>query len=162
MELRRKFTGLFTGIEFEIRRVRLLDYMREIGSLPAGIVPSVAEQLRKFADDLGEKAGDPEHESRSVRLFLSKGVVRPKIWVGDESECPEGQIPVDDLGTDSDLVARKVAEFSFYMPGLEDLDKFFRGPGAGAAGPGSEEVLGQAIGDAGQEADAAGGPDLRH
>ena len=149
--LRKKITGLFTGLDFEIRKVRILDYMRDLGGLPGDVSPSIAEQLRKFADSVRAKGEDRDYQARTVEFLLKRGVVKPKLWFGAEEDCPEGQIQFEDLGSDADFVAQRVAEFSFEMPGLGKMEKFFRGTGAGAPGPGSEEVRAETVAVTGQD-----------
>ena len=147
--LRKKIIGLFTGIEFEIRRARLIDCIREVGSLPNLANPSIQAQLKQFATDVSQKGDDPEFEQRMTRMLLEKGVVSPKIWFGDDEKCPEDGVCVADLGSDADYVAGQVATFSFDMPGLRSLDTFFRGPGAGVARSSGEEIRAEAVCDAG-------------
>lgn len=135
-------TGLFTGQEFTIRKIRIKDYMVELGLLPVEIAESVSEQLKKFADSLKEKTQhDPEAENRSVKFFLTRGVVSPKIWFGPESECPEDHILLDDLGSDSDVLVGQIINFSLEMPGLQSLGRFPEEPRAGDAGPSGQTIL---------------------
>lgn len=135
-------TGFFTNQEFTIRKIRIKDYMVELGILPVEISDSVSEQLKKFADSLKEKTQhDPGAEAKTLKFFLTKGVVSPKIWFGPESECPDDHILLDDLGSDADVLVGQIVNFSLEMPGLQSLGPFPEQPGAGDAGPGGETVL---------------------
>lgn len=136
--------GLFTGQEFTIRKIRIRDYMVELGILPIEVAESVSEQLKKFADSLREKnATDPEAEGRTIKFFLTKGVVSPKIHFGPE--CPSDSVAIEDLGSDVDFLVSQITNFSLEMPGLKSLGLFPEGPGAGDPGPGGPEVLPEAV-----------------
>ena len=107
----KKITGPFTRQEFEICRLRLRDYMREMGALPVDTVGSVSKQLETFSENLKASAGsDGELEEKSTRFFLSQGVRSPKIFFGDEDKCPEGQLPVALLGSDLDFLRQQLLD----------------------------------------------------
>lgn len=142
---RKRVTGMFTGIEFEIRKVRMLDCIRSLGTLPNLVNLSVQEQLKRFEDHLKAKEHDPEWEEKSVRMLLERGIVSPKIWFDNESECPDDAICLADLGSDADYLAGEISIWSFQLAGLQKLDSFFRGSGAWAPGPGSEEIRAEAV-----------------
>jgi len=138
-------------IEFQIQRVRIRAYAIEMGGLPVGPTESVSKQLEEFGDSLRKRFEDPEEELKTIRFFLSKGVVKPKIWIGDPSERPEGEIQMEAMGSDADVIAGKVAEFSFGFEEARSYDRFFPGGERDDARPGSEEVREDPVG-----ADGAG------
>ncbi len=149
-----KVTGPLTQIEFQIKRVRLRKFIVEMGGLPVGPTDSVATQLEKFGEQLRKRFEDPDEEMATIKFFLANGVISPKVWTGDESECPEGQVPVDALGSDADWLSGKVAELSFGYEELRSYDRFFPGGKPDHSGLDSEKVRDDPVG-AGQP----GGPE---
>lgn len=145
-KLYRYETGPLTKIKFQIQRVRLRSYVTEMGGLPVGPTDSVAKQLEDFGESLRTRFEDPDEEMKTIRFFLSKGVVQPRIWTDDPSECPQGEIPLDALGGDADWLAGRVAEFSFGFEETRSYDRFFPERERGDAGPGSEEVREDPVG----------------
>ena len=140
-KFRKTVTGPFTGHEFEIRRIGLREYMQEIGMLPSLTTESTEERLRKLSDDLkAESKADPELERKSIRFFLERGVVSPKVWFGPEAKCPDNMVQCEDLAGDAVFLAAEISSFSFEMPGLKSMDKFFREPGSNHSGSGGEEI----------------------
>jgi len=149
---RKTITSLSTGQEYIIRRISVRNYLTTIGALPVGVAQSVQTQLKELADSLRERAkDDPEAERKTVEFALKTGVVEPMIWFGDPATCPEDQIQFDDLGDDATFLASKVYELSFDFAGLKDMEKFFRGTGAVAAGSDGEEIRAEAVETASQE-----------
>ena len=138
--------GPLTKIEFQIQRVRIRAYAIEMGGLPVGPTESVSKQLEAFGEQLRKRFEDPEEELKTIRFFLSKGVVKPRIWTGDPAECPDGQILMDALGGDADVIAGKVAEFSFGLEEARSYDRFFSGGERDDARPGGEEVREDPVG----------------
>ena len=157
-KLHREVVGPFTGIIFEIRRVKVSEYMRELKDLPFSLAPGTTEELGKLNDAL-EKLTPGEQElvnTKSMNLFLSKGVVqmkypedeafsRPNIWYGEDGLCPEDHVLVCDLGSDADLVAGEVAQYSFNIKGGKALEGFFREKQLEPAGPSGEEVRAETV-----------------
>ncbi len=141
-----EWTTPLTQITFRIKRVRLRRFIVEMGGLPVGPTDSVGKQLENFGDDLRKRFEDPEEEMKTIRFFLSNGVVSPKIWIGNESECPDGQVPVDALGSDADWLSGKVAELSFGYEEVRSYDRFFPGGEPDHPGLGSEEVRDDPVG----------------
>ncbi len=150
-KLYRYETGPLTNIVFQIQRVRLRSYVIEMGGLPVGPTESLAKQLDEFGENLKTRFEDPAEEMKTIRFFLSKGVVQPKIWIGDPSECPQGEIPLDALGGDADWLAGRVAEFSFGFEETRSYDRFFPERERNDAGLGGKEVREDPVG-----ADGAG------
>ena len=151
-KLRQEVMGAFTGVRFEIRRVKISDYMRELKDLPFSLAPGTTEELDKLKDSLERLTPDQLETANNKTLicFLKNGIVRmqypdedwiaPNIWFGEESECPSDRVLVSDLGSDADLVAGEIAQLSFNLKGVKALEGFFRGAQQQPAGPGSEEV----------------------
>ena len=140
----------FTGQEYLIRRVDVRDYLREAGALPIVVADSVTEQLQQISDSLRSNASvNPDIERRLKEFAIKYGVVKdtehPGIWFGEYGECPEDEIAAIDLGSDLNFLAAQVCEFSFEMSGLKDMEKFFRGTGAGDSGPRGEEVRSETV-----------------
>ena len=129
----------FSRQEYKIVRVSQLDLFNKLGVLPIIIATPVAERMKKISDELEKRANDPEQE-RTIRQFLIEtGVKRPKIWFGEESECPEGQLPASYAGDDIYWLATEVSNFAFDLARLSG-DKFFRGRDSADPGPGGPEV----------------------
>ena len=138
--LPRKTMSPFTGQEYVIRRVSFRQFLEDIGLLPMAVVSNVAEQLAKLSKDLKERAEkDSGIEERVRRWIIEHGVVEPKIWFGDEDQCPDDQIAYADMGDDARLIAGEIAEWSFEFAGLK-LDNFFRDARPVAARPDGAEV----------------------
>lgn len=141
-KFRKQATCPYSGQEFTIRRLRLREFMTEIGVLPI----FMSQAADKAMEDFREKIlTEPGLEEKIVRFCLSRGVVKPKIWLGADEECPDGQIAFDDLGSDADSLSAQVLEFSFRMAGLKDVEKFFRGGEPGNSGPPGAEVRTEAV-----------------
>jgi len=128
----------FSGQKFTIRRVRFKEFMIQIGGLPLPVATNVQEVMDKLREKT--QAGDIETENKIVRFYISRGVVEPKIWFGDEKECPAEQLYYEDLGGDLDYVAGEIIGYSHEMAGLKDMENFFRGTGARAPGPNGQTI----------------------
>ena len=117
--------------------------MVELGTLPVTASRTVQDVL----DNLKERAetGDSETETKITRFYANRGVVSPKVWFGNEAECPADQIYWEDLGSDLDHVVGEVIKYSHEMAGMREYEAFFRGAGAGATGPIGEAVRAEAI-----------------
>ena len=162
--LRKEITGLFTGVAFEIRRVKLRDYMAVLRDLPVSIVPSTVKELKDLEvmrDNVTKltKEQIEDMEKKTVEFYLSRGVTRikypgedwrvPNIWYGEDGRCPDGMVCVADFGADIDAIVQEISLYSFHVGGAPDLTGFFRDGGGGAGpGPGGGEVPPQAVGDA--------------
>ena len=134
----------FSGQEYKIVRVSQRDLFDKLGILPIVIAAPVAERMRKISDELKKRADDPEQERTMRRFLIETGVKKPKIWFGEESECPEGQLPASYAGDDIYWLATEVSNFAFDLAGLSG-DKFFRGGDSADPGPGGPEVRTEAL-----------------
>jgi hypothetical protein len=140
---RKKVTGPVTGQEFEIRKVSIGDFMRDIGDLPVAASTTLTEQMALLETKLAKKLdADPNAEKDLTKFFLERGVVAPRVYFGEENQCPEDQICLADLAGDSTFLVGQIAEFSFELRGLQELANFFRGAGAANLGPSSQEIQG--------------------
>ena len=128
----------FSGQEYEIVRVSQRDLFNELGILPMVIAAPVEERLKKISGELEKKLSDPKEDEKGRRFLIERGV-RPKIWFGEESECPQGQLPASYAGDDIYWLANQVTEFAFDLDGLRG-DKFFRGRDPVDPGPNGPEV----------------------
>lgn len=157
--LHKEVVGLFTGVTFEIRRIDLFDYMRELNDLPFLVAPSILKELDSLGEQLKTlpKEQQDTTNDKTKRFFLSHGIVRlkypeadwqkPNIWYGDEDACPDGMVGLADLGTDAMLLVQQIMEFSFKIGAMPALAGFFRERGGDAnAGPNSDEIPSEAIG----------------
>ena len=140
-KFRKEITGPFTGQSYSIRRVRFKEFILEIGGLPLPL----SKEVQTVLQDLRDKAekGDRQTEDRTTRFYISRGVVEPRIWFGPEGECPADQVYWEDLGGELDWLTVQIINYSqdVQLKTAQDMEKFFREPGAGAAGPDGEEVL---------------------
>lgn len=127
----------WSGQAFLIGKVRRRDFLREFGMLPLYMSSDLQKQMEAFKEKV---ADDPAATERVVLLCLSKGVIKPRIWFGPDSECPDGQIHFDRIGDDADYLTATIIEFSFDMAGLKDFENFFRGAGTRSPGPDGEEI----------------------
>ena len=158
-KFRETIVGPFSGQKYEIRRIRPVLIVRQLGVLPIETLKEVSDQLAAFRDSIAEKVKvDPGLEERTMRFILETGVASPKIWFGEESECPDEQLCFADMGGDIDAVAKAIMDYSFDFRGLRDMEKFFRGAGAGDPGLAGSTVREEAVGVSadGVQADAAG------
>lgn len=149
--------GPFTGILFEIRRVKIGDYMRELKDLPFSLAPGTIEELDKLKDSIESMPPEKQEDvnQKTLELFLSKGVTRmkypdedwraPNIWLGNDAECPDDSVTISDLGTDADLIAGEIAQYSFDLKGVKALEGFFRKELQSSPGPSGEEVRPEAV-----------------
>lgn len=134
-KFRKKVIAPFSGQEFEIRKIRPAKFAAALGILPLHVDADIATQLKQFGDDLKAKSeADPEVEDRASRFLLEYGVVSPKIWFGNDSDCPDDQICFADLGGDTEALVQHIIAFSYEFQALKDLSKFFRVDGAGDSG----------------------------
>lgn len=155
--LRQQFLGPFTNIMFEIRRVKISDYMRELKDLPFHIAPGTQAELQKLETEVAKLPPEKYREvnDRATRLFIENGLVRmkypgaewikPNIWFGDGAACPDDLVTMADLGTDADLLVREIATLTFDLKGVKALEGFFRGQLAANSGPSGEEVRPEAV-----------------
>ena len=162
--LRKEITGLFTGVSFEIRRVKLRDYMAVLRDLPVSIVPSTIKELKDLQimhDNASKLTKDQlrELDQKTTEFYFSRGITKikypgeewktPNIWYGPDGGCPDGMVCVADFGTDIKLIAQEISVYSFHVGGAPDLTGFFRDGGGGTgSGPGGGEVPPEAVGDA--------------
>jgi len=151
-KLREQVLGPLTNVQFEIRRVKIGDYMRELKDLPFSTAPGALSELSKITEKIEQLPIEQQDDlnQKSINLFLSKGVVRmkypdedwraPNIWFGSDDTCPEDKITVSDLGSDADLISGEIAALSFNLKGVKALEGFFRGQQLAPVGPDSKEV----------------------
>ena len=155
MEIKRErfkkvVTSPFTGQEYLIRRIDVREYLREAGALPVIVSDSVAARLQEISDTLKSNSeNNPALERRLSEFTLKNGVVKdaehPGIWFGEYGDCPSDEIALADLASDLGFLVGQICEFSFEMSGLKEMEKFFRGTGAGDSGPRGEEVRSEAV-----------------
>ncbi len=140
-QLRKKVTARCSGIEFSIRRVALAEYMSELGVLPIELLPNVEEYTKAMQDQVREKANDPVFANKATKFLLSHGVAEPKIFFGDAKDCPDDEVPFEDLEADAAQLIAEVAAYSSDMAGVRKVQEFFRnGVQPGDAGHDSPEV----------------------
>jgi hypothetical protein len=170
--LRKAVVGLFTGITFEFRKVRLKEYMAILRDLPMSVLPSTMNELRDLklvTENLSKLSKEQieELDHKTAEFYLVKGLTRlkypgeewrnPNIWYGREELCPDGMICMADLGNDLDQIIQEIAAYSFHLGGEPELVGFFRERMGGAdAGSGGEPIQGQAVGSP-SEGNGAGG-----
>lgn len=112
----------FTGQAVTFRRVRFTEFMSEIGGLALPTATAVQEMLM----DLQEKAksGDTQAEEKVLKFYVSKGSIEPKVWFGNEAECPPDQIYYLDLGSDLDMLATEIINYS-NGKAVQGMENFF-------------------------------------
>ena len=142
-KFKKTVTSPFSGQEYEIVRVSQRDLFNELGLLPLIVAAPVEERLAKISGELRKKLDNPDEDSKARRFLLERGV-RPRIWFGEESECPAGQLPASCAGDDIYWLANEITEFAFDLDGLKG-DKFFRGGEPADPGPGGPEVRPEAV-----------------
>ena len=149
-------------MSFEIRRVKLRDYMAVLRDLPVSIVPSTMKELKDLEvmrDNVTKLSKDQieDVEKKTVEFYLSRGVMKikypgeewkaPNIWYGPDDLCPDGMVCVADFGADIDAIVQEISTYSFHVGGAPDLTGFFRNGGGGPGpGPGGDEVPPEAVG----------------
>lgn len=142
----RKTVDLPIGVSFEIRRLDLFEFMADVGGLPGSVLPTVIARLKEAGTD--EPSAEAERKSLAdqrhmMEAVLARGVVKPRIWFGDEGETPDGQIHHADLGIWRWALMQEVIAFS--SPEVELFSRFLRRAGAGIAGPDGQEVRPEAL-----------------
>jgi len=141
-KFRKDVVAPFSGQRFTIRRVSIKEFLTGMGQVPMHLTKTVQEAL----NDLKEKAEqDPEAERQVTQFYLTRGVVAPKVWFGSDGECPEGQICAGDLGGDGEYLVGEIIHWSYELAGLADMERFFRGTGAGPPGPDGQEIRAEAV-----------------
>jgi len=127
----------FSGQRFIIRRVRLKDFMIEIGGLS---LPTSQATQEAVADFMEKAKSDPHAEDKALRFYISRGAVSPKVWFGNEGECPADQIYYENLGSDLDALAMEIMKYSYGMA-INQLEHFFfQGTGSGNPGLDGAEI----------------------
>ena len=156
-KLREQVLGPLTNVQFEIRRVKIADYMRELKDLPFSMAPGTITELNKITEQIEKMPVEKQDElnQKSINLFLGKGVVRmkypdedwraPNIWFGADDACPDDSVTVADLGSDADLVSGEIAALSFNLKGVKALEGFFREQQLPSPRPDSEEIRTEAV-----------------
>jgi hypothetical protein len=121
VELQKEIMVPFTGQKFLIQRVRFKDFMRALGGMALPMAEATQDAIAQFM----EKAkADPEAEDKALRFYVSRGVIEPKVWFGEEAECPAGQIYHARLGSDLDVLATEIMKYSYGMA-MAQLENFF-------------------------------------
>jgi len=137
-KFRKEIIVPFTGQRFFIRRVAFKAFMSEIGGLPLPMALAVQDVIA----DLQEKAksGDAETEAKITKFYVTRGVIEPKIWFGNEIECPADQIYYLDLGSDLDALSAEIINYSNGVAVTDMEHFFFEQTRAGAPGLNGAEV----------------------
>jgi len=136
-QLQKTVKAPFSGIEFSIRRISFGEYMNDLGIMPIQSTPGVQAGLAEMNEEFKQKAAaDPVFAARAVKFILKSGVASPKIFFGD-GDCPEEEVPFDDLAPDTSFLIAQISEFSSKPLGLEN---FFFGDQPGNTGPGGEAL----------------------
>jgi hypothetical protein len=123
----REITAPLSGQKFIIRRVRFLDFIAEIG----GSLPTPNSTIQDLMAQLESKSGDPQLEEKTTKFYLSRGIVAPKIWFGDEAECPTDQIFHADVAADFGTLISEIISYSTLMTTVQQTDS----PNGAAADP---------------------------
>jgi hypothetical protein len=132
----------FSGQTFTIRRVRFKDFLQDLG----GLALPMAEATQDVISQYMEKAkSDPEAENKALRFYISKGTISPKVWFGEEAECPPDQIYHLDLGSDLDVLATEIMKYSYGMAMSQLENFFFQQAGTGDNGLDGTPVRPEAI-----------------
>jgi hypothetical protein len=129
-----------TGQEFLVRRVRLKEFVADLGMLPLATNGTVQDIIKGLSSKA--EAGDVGTEERITRFYAERGVISPKIWFGDETACPDDQLFYLDLGSDLDLLVQEIIAYSNTPQRLERL---FREPVAADIGLNGAEVRSEAV-----------------
>jgi hypothetical protein len=133
----------YTGQEYEIVRVTRREVLEMTGVLPIVLAAPVEKRLQALETALKERADNGDIQEQVTRDMLAKGVLSPRIWLGD-GECPENQLPIGYMGDDRDWLAGEVIKFAYDISAL-NMDKFFRGPEPADPGPSGAEVRAEAV-----------------
>ena len=143
-KFRKEVAAPFTGQTFIIRRVRFTEFMSEIG----GLALPTATAVQDLLVDLQEKAktGDTQAEEKVLKFYVSKGTIEPRVWFGNEAECPADQIYYLDLGSDLDVLATEIINYSNGRA-IQTMESFFfqQQTGAGDPGPNGTPVRTETI-----------------
>lgn len=143
-KFRKEVTAPFSGQRFIIRRVRFKEFITQVGGLPLPLNATVQATLNQLREKMSS-GDDSDVDDRITRFYVSKGVVEPRVWMEDPEQCPSGAVCYTDLGSDLDFLASEVIQYSNEVASLKAMDNFFRGPGAGVAGPDGETIRPEAI-----------------
>lgn len=94
----RKLDPTSDFLDFQQQRERLA----ELKGLRPDEIMALAEKDREVFD-LGVRAAE---------MILTRGVIRPKVYAGEISDTPDGEIHVSDLGDDAEDLVRAILSFS--------------------------------------------------
>lgn len=142
-KFRKEITAPFTGQTFTIRRVRFVEFMSEVGGLSLPTATAVQDLLSDMQEKA--KAGDKHMEEKVLEFYVTKGTVEPKVWFGDEAQCPADQIYYLDLGADLDVLATEIINYSNGRAVQSMENFFFQGAGTGDLGLDGAAVRTEAI-----------------
>lgn len=151
--------------DFEIRRLGA-DELITAGVIPADAVlddVELAAAARKVADKAAKKAEREkaakdvnriveqkargvlrENVAAKVDAVLIAGLTQPRAWSGAEADCPEGSIPLADLGQFRDRLFADIVGFSTANKEAKEAARFPDLNGAGGSGGDDGEPVGAA------------------
>lgn len=151
--------------DFEIRRLGA-DELITAGVIPADAVLDdvelaaaakvVADKAQKKAvrekaaqkvnDLVGQKAKGVLRENIAAKVdwVITAGVTRPRVWDGPEADCPEGAIPLADMGQFRDRLFADIVGFSTANKEAKEAARFPDRDGAGGSGGDDGEPVGAA------------------
>ena len=150
--LRKTIPGPFTGIHFEIRRVRVREFMQALGELPFPIDAKTLMDMKALQESVAQldEVKKAQVDRKSTDFFLQHGIVKlkypegewqaPNIWYGPDEACPDNMVTIADLGSDGDYISGEIMSYSFVLGGMQAFANFFRGNSAGDAGHGGTEI----------------------
>lgn len=145
----RQVVSPFSGQEYEIRKLKIREYLTDMGAIPLGVPDSLAGDLssvlERARDRLAERITEPDFEAKMRRYCVEKGVVAPMIWFGLQEDCPQDALAADNAADDLGWLATQVLEFTFDLAFTRGLNKFFRDGDSRAVGHDGEEVRGEAV-----------------
>ena len=157
-QLQKIIVGLFTGVEFAVRKVSMANYIQEMADFPFAIDAQIISDLQKFNDTIRQlPPTDKKRANDKVsKLFWSYGIAelkypdqeqwtKPNIWYEDEAQCPENWVLLKDFGSDVDLIASQIAEYSFSIRRTQANAAFFSESGSGITGPSGDEIRPEAV-----------------
>ncbi len=142
---RKTVIGIFTGEDFQIKKIKPTEFLQVIGSLPAETSPTLSAQLaameQSMSKALRERKSEPGFENLVRDFYLKNGVVSPPIFFGGYNDCPEDHIHVDDLGDDQTILINAISELSFGMAEFKKkMEQILVGQQPDPSGHGGPEV----------------------
>lgn len=132
----------FSGQKFTIQRVRFKDFMRALGGMALPMAEATQDAIAQFME---KTKADPEAEEKALRFYVSRGVIEPKVWFGEEAECPPDQIYHARLGSDLDVLATEIMKYSYGMAMAQLENFFFQQTGTGNSRLDGAEIRPEAV-----------------